>query len=258
MPTMSASSAAATRATAAATRATSFPRMALALPGGGVFFWWQAGAVHGLSRRLDLSTTPLVGASAGALAATLAACQVDMPTAFDSALRMSNDAGVFQKGPWGLCGIWGPIVRNWLDELLPDDAAERCGGRVSLIVRQVQLGSPRVSPIAVSEFESRADLIDTCMASVHVPLFLDGRMTTELRGARCIDGSLALPGLPPVRYELPKRFADVPVSKLSPFKDPRMRARYSRTSDFLRLSGEPALREMMQWGEEHVATMEWT
>ena len=37
----------------------------LVFPGGGIFFWWQAGAITSLSKRIDLSTVPCCGASAG-------------------------------------------------------------------------------------------------------------------------------------------------------------------------------------------------
>lgn len=224
-------------------------RCGLVFPGGGLFFWWQAGAITGLARRLDMQSTPLAGASAGALAATLAACEVDMENAFERALALSNEAGVFERGAWGLYGVWGDIVRNWLEELLPHDAAQRCQDRVNLLVRQPVLQYPPVRALEISSFSGRADLIDCCMASVHVPLFLDRRLTTEFRGARCFDGSLEIWGLPKVEYPMPEQFSTVPVIRVSPFKDPRMRARYSRTSDFLRLSDVDAIREMMIWGQ---------
>ena len=39
-------------------------------------------------------------------------------------------------------GIWGRMIRQWLDELLPDDAADRCRGRVSVSVTHVRGGLP--------------------------------------------------------------------------------------------------------------------
>ena len=231
------------------------PRAGLVFPGGGLFFWWQAGAISGLQRRIDLSRPPLAGGSAGALAATLAACEVEMPLAFDTALQMSNEAGVFEKGAWGLYGIWGALVADWLDKLLPEDAADRCRGRVNIIIREVKQGLPPVSPIEVSDFESRADLIASCMASAHVPFFLDKHMTRNFRGKQCVDGSLSVPGLSPVRYALPKPYADLPVVRVSPFRDRRMRAHYGSPSDFLRLSGVEAPRDMMTWGESYVDIM---
>ena len=41
------------------------PPARLVFPGGGIFFWWQAGAITSLSKRIDLSTVPCCGASAG-------------------------------------------------------------------------------------------------------------------------------------------------------------------------------------------------
>ena len=138
----------------------------------------------------------MVGASAGALAATLAACGTDMEEALDLAVMMSNEAGVFDRGPWGLYGIWGPIIHRWLDELLPADAADRCRGRVSVLVREVSLlkdtslTKPWTQEVAVSDFKDRGDLISSCMASVHVPFFLDRQMTATFRATQCVDGSL--------------------------------------------------------------------
>ena len=109
----------------------------LLFPGGGIFFWWQAGAITALSRRIDLSTAPCCGASAGALAATLAACDVDMELALERALALSIEARAFERGPFGLYGIWGGVIRTWLDELLPADAARRCDGRVELLVAEL-------------------------------------------------------------------------------------------------------------------------
>lgn len=55
-------------------------------------------------QRYDLGTMDMVGASAGALAATLGANGVDMREALDLALRLSDDNGVWERG--GLGGVW--------------------------------------------------------------------------------------------------------------------------------------------------------
>ena len=235
-----------------ATLAAAPKRVGLIFPGGGLFFWWQAGAIAGLAGKVDLASAPLVGASAGSLAATLAACDADIDRALSLAINLSDEAGVFERGPWGLYGIWGPIIHTWLDELLPDDAADRCRGRVSVLVREVSVASPYIRQLAVSDFTDKADLISSCMASVHVPFFLDRKMTTEFRGKRCVDGSLSLPLLPKPTYMMPTGFAGLPTIRVSPMRDPRMRKAYGRPSDFLRLSGEDSVREMMLWGQEYV------
>ena len=181
-----------------------------------------------------------------------------MDSALDSALGLSRAAGVFDKGPWGLYGVWGPMVRTWLDELLPDDAHERCSGRVSVLIKKpvMQQFPPRLVQHSISEFSDRSDLIDCCMASVHVPLFLDTRWTAKFRGQSFVDGSLELGTK--VRYELPSSHSALPTVKISPFKDPRMRKAYSSEgTDFLKLpSGDPeaAVRQMMEWGAEYAET----
>ena len=244
----------------------------LAFPGGGIFFWWQAGTISGLAKRIDLSSTPTVGASAGALAATMAACECDMRLALDRAVQLSLDAGAFDRGPWGLYGIWGPIIRDWLDELLPADAADRCCGRVNLLINEPLMAVPLLpvlgSPLTdlgfectrrheISAFTSRDDLIDAAMASVHIPLFLDRQWCARFREQDCVDGSYVLGRNAKLPLRCPDAFAEWPVLRLSPLHDPRMRARYgSGWRDFLRLSSVEAVGEMLDWGERYVDVLE--
>lgn len=49
--------------------------------------------------------------------------------------RLTRLVGVWRRHGleqrrWGLAGIWGPLIRQWLHDLLPHDAADRCNGRV--------------------------------------------------------------------------------------------------------------------------------
>jgi hypothetical protein len=53
------------------------PPASALLPPAGIFFWWELGCLRYLHRHFDLSKVQLVGASAGGLIATLAACGVD-------------------------------------------------------------------------------------------------------------------------------------------------------------------------------------
>eukprot|EP00960_Hanusia_phi_P049186 759424-Hanusia_phi.AAC.6 len=43
---------------------------------------------------------------------------------------------------------------------------------------------------SITKFNTKKDLIEACMASVHVPMFLDGKMSRVLDGDICVDGSL--------------------------------------------------------------------
>jgi hypothetical protein len=69
--------------------------------------------------------------------------------------RLAQEYGVFER-PAGLAGIWGELIRAWLDALLPEDAAARCAGRVRLVVTEV----PSLRLRYVEDFESREDLIN--------------------------------------------------------------------------------------------------
>ena len=128
----------------------------------------------------------MVGASAGALMVTLAICNVDPDQAVQRAYDIAKERDIWGRR-FGLAGIWGDLVRQWLDDLLPSNAAEVCQGKLKLVVTQI----PTFEIAYVENFTSKQDLIDACLASAHVPFFLDGRATCNYRGKQCIDGSLS-------------------------------------------------------------------
>lgn len=221
----------------------------IVFPGSGIFFWWQAGTLTALAQRLDLSRAQFAGASGGALTATLAGCGVtDTQRTLAVALRLCNEAGVLQRGPWALCGVWGAMVRTWLEEVLPEDAHRRCNGRV-----HIRLHRPLHGGSLVSEFSSRDDLISACLASVHVPLFMDGRLTSTFREQHFVDSDLATVQRGAGQLALP---GGAPSVRISRGKDSRLRQKYNRASDFLRLGGVEEIREMVDWGEAHIETLD--
>lgn len=134
-------------------------------PGGGIFFYWQAGVVCYLREQgYDLSTCSFSGASAGALTATLTSTNVDFYKATDLALSIAADAGVWDR-PGGLQGIWGPMIEEWLDNLLPSSIEEHTkDNRLSLLVTPI----PSFGKSAISQFTDRNDLIQCNRASVHL------------------------------------------------------------------------------------------
>mmetsp|Transcript_17572 Transcript_17572/g.38403 ORF Transcript_17572/g.38403 Transcript_17572/m.38403 type:complete len:321 (+) Transcript_17572:76-1038(+) len=155
----------------------------IVFPGGGIFFYYQAGLVSFLRERYDLSTCTFSGASAGALTATLTAADVDFYEATDLALKMAEDAGVWDRSG-GLQGIWGPMIEEWLYSLLPT-CIEALQDRITLLVTPV----PSFGKTKVSNFKDRKDLIRCNMASVHLPWFLDGKLTSNFRDRPHVDGS---------------------------------------------------------------------
>lgn len=92
--------------------------------GGGIYFYWQIGVVSFLRKQnYNLqSTLSFAGASSGALAATLAATNVDASEATALALDLAERAGVWKRG--SLQGVWGDLIHEWLDQLIPFNALE--------------------------------------------------------------------------------------------------------------------------------------
>ncbi|CAM9358480.1 unnamed protein product, partial [Chrysoparadoxa australica] len=154
-----------------------------------IYYWWQAGATEALKTlgfELTSNKLSIVGASAGSLSATLAATGVDANTSLDLALALCDEYGVWEKG--GLQFVWGGMVRQWLEELLPHDAAEICRDRVH--IHTLRLLPPK--KLKISDFSDKDDLIEACMASVHIPWFMDKHFSARYRGNRYIDGSWRL------------------------------------------------------------------
>jgi hypothetical protein len=159
-------------------------KLRLGWAGAGIFFFWQLGAVKYLAEHYDLSKVSMAGASAGSFISVLAACGVDADRAVETAYAMSLEHDIYSR-PLGLIGVWGSLIERWLDDLLPHDAAERCRGRVEVVVSV----APTMEQRAISDFRDKRDLIDVCMASAHVPVFLDKRLMRPCRDMLCVDGS---------------------------------------------------------------------
>ena len=183
----------------------------IVLPGGGLFFYWQAGALKWVLReqasaRLGCEGMRFAGASAGGLAATLACNGVDFDEATALALDLSDRAGVWDR-PLGLAGIWGSLIEEWLDTLLPESAAADSSGRLGVFVTRLRLAglwSPlvRAKHDCLTEFGTRAELIDAALGTAHLPFFLNGRFSKRLQGRRYVDGSFRLPADEMVRASL--------------------------------------------------------
>ena len=161
--------------------------ISICCPGGGVFFWWQIGA---MKRLLELYALPsdarLSGMSAGALAVVLGQCGVDPTRAHDLAFGLARSAGVF-RNPFGLFGKWGKLVDKWLQALLPPDAAARCDGRCRVLVTRL---ARFPQPEAIERYQTRMSVVDALMASTHIPYFMDGRLASRRLDVPAVDGGL--------------------------------------------------------------------
>jgi hypothetical protein len=220
----------------------------LVFPGGGIFFYWQAGVVSYLresDQGYNLTRVTAAGASAGALTATLAATGVDFYQATELALDMADQAGVWDRSG-GLQGIWGPMIEDWLNELLPENALERVqDGRLSLLVTPL----PMFGKQKVNSFKDRSDLIRCNMASVHLPWFLDGELTSNFRDRPCIDGSFLSTG----EDYLPERKTSS-VLTLDYTQDPLYES--TKILDFVTAISPDFIWKMLEDGKKYARQME--
>ena len=195
----------------------------LFVPGGGVFFFWYLGA-------LSVAKTPDViwGASAGGLAAALSVVGVCPHLAMKKAIEMHFEMKL--HGRWlGFALVWGEGVRRWLRQILPADAGVRCSGRLRICAFRVW---PSPGPVIFCQFRDTEHLIEVLMATIHVPLFLDGRLCACVGDEYFIDGSLC---------PTPNR-----VPMLNYTRDPRTHA-----MRMLAAIGPKEADELFEWGRTH-------
>ena len=218
----------------------------LVFPGGGIFFYWQAGAVTYLREAgYDLNQCSMSGASAGALTATLTTNDVCFTDATNLALSLAEEAGVWDRSG-GLQGVWGPMIEQWLDELLPDDAHITSSERLALLVTPV----PSFGKTRVTQFQDKRDLIRANMASVHLPWFLDGNLTTEFRNKAHIDGSFLSKDYHYVPEE--SRASQRAIVTLDWTEDEGMATKFG---DFVKLVSKEGIWGMLDQGKAYAANV---
>ncbi|GMH78866.1 hypothetical protein TrVE_jg3407 [Triparma verrucosa] len=165
----------------------------LAIPGGGIYFYHLYGQLDYLREAGYTDGNPdlrLVGASAGSLAATLFTYGVSSEVATNCAIRLSDEADLWNN-PLGLAFVWGQIIEEWLEELIPSGDFYSDPDSLCLLLSETSFSSltGNSERRKVSKFRGREDLINANMCSVHIPIFLDKRLTRDFRGERFIDGS---------------------------------------------------------------------
>ena len=154
--------------------------------GAGIYFWWQMGAAKYMKENCDpklWSSMTTVGASAGSITASLLRTNADLDLVPYAALEVANEIDLFDRKT-GLAGIWGSLLRKWLDIVIPESL-----NPLDLQDFYIAITPTFKSPKLVTNFQSKEDLIDAIMASCHVPVFLDGRPFTEYKGEQVLDGS---------------------------------------------------------------------
>lgn len=152
-------------------------------PGGGVYMWWQFGTIQALREKFDLKhgKFSFYGASAGSISCVFAACNVDMHTAMEANFKLPITSDVFTHGR---------LIELWLQRILPPDCHTLCSGKVNISITTLNTMCMPLKRKVFNTFSSKQDLINACLASSHIPFFLDGKFSRSFRGESCVDGSL--------------------------------------------------------------------
>ena len=154
----------------------------LVFPGGGVYFWWQAGTIKALQEKVKLNSGKfsMYGASAGSISSVMAACGINLELAMKLALDLPQKTRHLSHGN---------LIELWLSQILPEDCHIRCSNRVHISITTITLSFLPLHRKVVSVFDSKQDVIDACLTSSHIPFFLDGKFSRTFHGDTCVDGS---------------------------------------------------------------------
>ena len=159
--------------------------------GGGFLGAYHVGAASELAARRPhwLRRAPVAGASAGALVGAAICCGIDLEALREDIHAMADAA----RGPLGALNPLGPslvaLAAAKLEQRLPDDAHARCAGRLHVAISPLRGG---LGFALLSDFESRAALIDALRCSSFVPGVTGGLLSAWPRvdGAPALDGGL--------------------------------------------------------------------
>jgi hypothetical protein len=151
-------------------------------PGGGVYFWWQAGTIQALKEtlKLDSGSFTMHGASAGSISSVMAACDINLEKAMDEAMDLPKKSKGLSHGH---------LIEKWLNKILPEDCHIRCTNRVNISITTITMSFFPLHRKVINVFDSKQDVIDACLTSSHIPFFLDGNFSRTFHGDCCVDGS---------------------------------------------------------------------
>ena len=100
-------------------------------------------------------------------------------------MDIAEKSNIFERKA-ELALIWGPLIRQWLNDVIPDTIEQNsCSGLHVTVTPAFPIKHPKL----VSGFKSKDDIVEAVMASIHIPIFLDGKPWTKCRGEVVVDGS---------------------------------------------------------------------
>lgn len=222
--------------------------------GAGIFFWWQAGAAKYLQQACNLQHTEFLGASAGAIAGSLLLTNVSLDQAADYAINQALEKDIWNRKT-GLRGIWGNLVEEFMNDLIPPVIPKDDLARIHIMV------TPRLifrGTKTLYNFESRQEMIDAVLASIHIPFFMDERPWRPVRGKMYLDGSF-WPFVTRRPTRLPKHLRIENPSEEVLQIDHKADRRFVTdvdTNNIVRLITPDGLREMMHYGYNYMKDLD--
>ncbi|XP_066335598.1 uncharacterized protein [Miscanthus floridulus] len=172
----------------------------------GLLFPYHLGAAQCLMDRGYITEkTPLAGSSAGAIICAVIASGNTMQDALQVTKVLADNCR-----SKGTAFRLGAVLKDVLDEFLPDDLHIRCNGRIRVAITQL---SWRPRGLLVDQFDSKDDVINAVITSSFIPGYLAPRPATFFRNRLCIDGGLTL-FMPPTSAAETVQICAFPASRL--------------------------------------------
>lgn len=159
-------------------------RLGFGFSAGGLLFPYFVGVVSSLASAgiVTPSVTPLAGASAGSLIAGCFHAGLSKDKIMAACLELA-----FDLRKQGSYRRMGPCLQRVLEHHLPDDVHERCSGSTHIAITHML---PYARSHLVSEFTSKADVIQALLTSCHIPFYFAGTFARTFRGRYCYDGGV--------------------------------------------------------------------
>mmetsp|Transcript_15726 Transcript_15726/g.61423 ORF Transcript_15726/g.61423 Transcript_15726/m.61423 type:complete len:434 (+) Transcript_15726:62-1363(+) len=154
------------------------------ISGGGMKGYYVVGAwsvLRHLIKKGVIRVRRWAGASVGACSAMYMCCDVDP-------MRW---AATYYECRAYLIGTGGSVTQSFNEvshRIMPDNAAELCTGKVFISITHMTLTGPK--NVVVSEFGSKEDLVNACMASSTIPFLTTKTMGGVFRGQSVLDGGV--------------------------------------------------------------------
>uniref|UniRef100_A0A0N5AXA8 PNPLA domain-containing protein n=1 Tax=Syphacia muris TaxID=451379 RepID=A0A0N5AXA8_9BILA len=156
----------------------------LSFAGCGFLGVYHAGVIAAIREYApQLRFSHMSAASAGSIAAASLMCDVDVSKAISSFLKIIKEARSRALGALHPSFNLIDEVAKCLDATLPDNAHQICSGRLSISLTREK----DHCNVVVSEFESKAELIQAISCSCFIPYYC-GRKFPSYRGKRYFDG----------------------------------------------------------------------